>query len=49
MSCEQEEVFREIDMRASCIQKRSKVDIREQMISDLYQNAEEIASAVVTV
>ena len=49
MSCEQEEVFREIDVMARRIQEKSKVDIREQMIGDLYRDAEEIAGAVVTV
>ncbi|MBQ1248911.1 MAG: hypothetical protein IIX92_02555, partial [Selenomonadales bacterium] len=49
MSCEREEVFREIDVMARRIQEKSKVDIREQMIGDLYRDAEEIAGAVVTV
>lgn len=42
-------MFYEIDMMTSRIQKRCKVDIREQMIGDLYRNAEEIASAVVSI
>ncbi len=49
MSCEREDVFCEADEVARHIQARCDVDIREQMIGDLYRNAEEIASAVVSV
>ena len=49
MSCEREDVFYEVDEMASHIQERCDVDIREQMIGDLYRNTEEIASAVVSV
>lgn len=49
MNCEREDVFYEVDEMASHIQERCDVDIREQMIGDLYRNTEEIASAVVSV
>ena len=49
MSGEREDAFREAEMIARRIKERCEADIREQMIGDLYRNAEEIASAVVTV
>lgn len=49
MNREMEDVFREVDEVAEQIRARSEVDIREKIIGDLYQNAEEIASAVVSV
>lgn len=49
MSCEREDAFLEVEEVARRIKTRSEVDIREKMIGDLYQNAEEIASAVVSV